>query len=218
MNALDSIGADKLVKSIMITKLAYDELDRNRKPLTAVAMDSLKVWIDGPEVFADLEKKNEYYQALANRQFDKLILNTGKDVQGMTEGEEILKKLLEPYKGKIVLIDVWGTWCSPCKEALSHSEEEYARLAKYDMQFVYLANSSPMDSWENVIKEYNVTGPNVTHFNLPRDQQEAVERYLQVTAFPTYKIVDKQGNILDIEMHSLDLNSLEELVRMMHEK
>lgn len=218
LNALDSIGADKLVKSIMIAKLAYDELDRNRKPLTAVAMDSLKVWIDSPEVFADLEKKNEYYQALANRQFDKLILNTGKDVQGMTEGEEILKKLLEPFKGKIVLIDVWGTWCSPCKEALSHSEEEYARLAKYDMQFVYLANSSPMDTMENVIKEYNVTGPNVTHFNLPSDQQEAIERYLKVTGFPTYKIVDKQGNVLDMDVNARDLNSLEELVKMMQEK
>ena len=214
LNALDSIGADKLVKSIMMAKMAYDEFDHNRKPLTTATMDSLKVWIDSPEVYADLEKKNEYYQALTNRQFDKLILNTGKDVQGMTEGEEILKKLLEPYKGKIVLIDVWGTWCSPCKEALSHSEEEYARLAKYDMQFVYLANNSPMDTWENVIKEYNVTGPNVTHFNLEISQQSAIERYLQINSFPTYKITDKQGNILDIKVDARDLNSLEDLVKM----
>ncbi len=218
LNALDSIGADKFIKSVWMAKLAYDELDRNRKPLAVNIMDSLKVWIDNPDIVAGIEKKNEYYQALANRQFDKLILNTGKDVQGMTEGEEILKKLLEPFKGKIVLIDVWGTWCSPCKEALSHSEEEYARLAKYDMQFVYLANSSPMDSWENVIKEYNVTGPNVAHFNLPSDQQKAIERYLKVTAFPTYKIVDKQGNVLDIDVDARNLNSLEELVKMMQEK
>ncbi|MCQ2258076.1 MAG: TlpA family protein disulfide reductase [Bacteroidaceae bacterium] len=214
LSALDSIGADKLVKGIWMTKLAYDELDHNRKPLTATAMDSLKVWIDSPEVFADLERKNEYYQALSNRQFNKLKLNTGKDLQGIREGEEILKKLLEPYRGKIVLIDVWGTWCGPCKEALSHSEEEYARLAKYDMQFVYLANNSPMDEWENVIKEYNVTGDNVTHFNLEIPQQSAIERYLQVTAFPTYKIVDPQGNILDIKVDARDLDSLEGLVKL----
>lgn len=214
LNALDSIGADKFIKSIWVAKLAYDELDHNRKPLSADIMDSLKVWIDFPDMFADLEKKNEYYHALSNRQFDKLILNTGKDVQGMTEGEEILKKLLEPYRGKIVLIDVWGTWCGPCKEALSHSEEEYARLAKYDIQFMYLANNSPMDTWENVIKEYNVTGPNVTHFNLESAQQSAIERYLQVTAFPTYKIVDQQGNILDIKVDARNLDSLEDLLKM----
>ncbi|MDE5570792.1 MAG: TlpA family protein disulfide reductase, partial [Prevotella sp.] len=135
------------------------------------------------------------------------------DVAGMTEGEEIMKKLLEPYKGKIVLIDIWGTWCGPCKDALSHSEEEYARMAKYDMQFVYFANRSPMDSWENVIKEYNVTGPNVTHFNLPAEQQSAIERYLQVYSFPTYKLVDKNGNVLDLQVQARDLNGLEELVK-----
>lgn len=213
LSALDSIGTDKFIKSVWMASMAYDELNRNYKPLPAKVMDSLKVWIDNPEVFANLEKKNEYYHALSNRKFDELILNTGKDVQGMTDGEEILKKLLEPYRGKIVLIDVWGTWCGPCKKALSHSEEEYARLAKYDMQFLYFANRSPVDTWENVIKEYNVTGPNVTHFNLKHEQQSAIERYLQVTGFPTYKIVDKEGNILDIEVDARNLYSLENLIK-----
>ena len=131
----------------------------------------------------------------------------------MTEGEEILKKLLEPYKGKVVLIDVWGTWCAPCREALSHSQEEYARLAEYDIQYVYFANNSPTESWENVIKEYDVTGPNVTHFNLPSTQQSAIERYLQINSFPTYKIVDRQGHVLDIKVDARNLDALEELVR-----
>ena len=82
------------------------------------------------------------------------------------------------------------------------------------MQFVYLANNSPMVTWENVIKEYNVTGPNVTHFNLETPQQSAIERYLQINSFPTYKITDKQGNILDIKVDARDLNSLEDLVKM----
>lgn len=211
---LDSLNADKVIRSMWVAKLAYEHLDYNRKPLSASIMDSIKVWIDNPDVFADIQRKSDYYEALSKRQFDKLILNTGKDVQGMTEGKEILSKLLEPYRGKVVLIDVWGTWCGPCKEAISHSEEEYARLADYDVQFVYLANNSPMDTWENVIKEYNVTGPNVTHFNLESEQQSAIERYLQITGYPTYKIADKQGNILDVKVDARDLDSTEELIKM----
>ena len=69
----------------------------------------------------------------------------------ISEGEALLKKILEPYKGKFVLLDIWGTWCGPCKEALSHSTEEYARLKDYNIEFLYLANRSPQDSWENVI-------------------------------------------------------------------
>ena len=51
-------------------------------------------------------------------------------------------------------------------------------------------------------------------FNLEISQQSATERYIQINSFPTYKITDKQGNILDIKVDARDLNSLEDLVKM----
>ena len=125
------------------------------------------------------------------------------------------KKLVEPYKGKFVLLDIWGTWCGPCKEALSHSTEEYARLKDYDIQYLYLANQSPQNSWENVIKEYNVSGPNVAHYNLPQEQQSAIERHLDVHSFPTYKLFDRNGNLLDLKVDPRDLEGLARLLEQM---
>jgi thiol-disulfide isomerase/thioredoxin len=126
-----------------------------------------------------------------------------------------LLKILEPLKGKFVLLDIWGTWCGPCKEALSHSTEEYARLKDYDIEFLYLANNSPTTSWENVIKEYNVSGDNVTHYNLPREQQSAIESYLGINAYPTYKLFDREGNLLDIKVDARNLDYLESLLQSM---
>ena len=214
-NCLDSLRADKTMKCVCITKLVHKAFDGTHKALSQELMDTLKTWITIPSIYDDVVKRNDYYIALANRQLDKLVMKTGDDVAGMTEGEEILKKLLEPYKGKIVLIDVWGTWCGPCKATLSHSQELYDRLAKYDIQYVYFANRSPKDSWENIIKEYNVTGPNVAHFNLPQEQQAAIERYLKVNSFPTYKLVDPQGNVLDMKVDARNLKALEEVVKML---
>ena len=214
-NCLDSLRADKTMKCVCITKLVHKAFDGTHKALSQELMDTLKTWITIPSIYDDVVKRNDYFIALANRQLDKLVMKTGDDVAGMTEGEEILKKLLEPYKGKIVLIDVWGTWCGPCKATLSHSQELYDRLAKYDIQYVYFANRSPKDSWENIIKEYNVTGPNVAHFNLPQEQQAAIERYLKVNSFPTYKLVDPQGNVLDMKVDARNLKALEEVVKML---
>ena len=136
-------------------------------------------------------------------------------MKDLSEGEQILKKIIEPFKGKIVLLDVWGTWCGPCKEALSHSQEEYERLKDYPMVYLYLANRSDDESWKNVIKEYNVTGDNVYHYNLPSAQQNAVENYLQVRSFPTYKLFDQQGNLLDVNADSRDINALKGLLDRM---
>ena len=114
-----------------------------------------------------------------------------------------------------MLLDIWGTWCAPCKEALSHSTEEYARLKDYDIEFLYLANQSPQTAWENVIKEYNVSGDNVAHYNLPQEQQDAIERYLNVHSWPTYKLFNREGNLLDLNVDARDIENIARLLDQM---
>jgi thiol-disulfide isomerase/thioredoxin len=211
---LDSLNADPLIKDIYLSSQAYDMIDNRRTSLLPQVLDTLKTMISNPICLERVEALNARYLAIENREFDKLVLKSSEDLADLSEGEALLKKILEPYKGKFVLLDIWGTWCSPCKEALSHSTEEYARLKDYDIEFLYLANNSPQASWENVIKEYNVSGDNVAHYNLPAEQQAAIERHLDVHSFPTYKLFDREGNLLDIEV---DARQLEELVRLLEQ-
>ena len=211
---LDSLNADPLIKDIHLSSQAYDRIDNTRTSLLPQILDTLKTMISNPMCLERVEALNARYLAIENREFDKLVLKSSEDLADLSEGEALLKKILEPYKGKFVLLDIWGTWCSPCKEALSHSTEEYARLKNYDIEFLYLANNSPQESWENVIKEYNVSGDNVAHYNLPAEQQAAIERHLDVHSFPTYKLFDREGNLLDIEV---DARHLEELVRLLEQ-
>lgn len=215
IHVLDSIGTDSFIKTVLLCGDAYKRIDYTRKPLHQEIMDSLVLWTDSSPVLQGIREKNEFYTALANRKLDQLVLKTGSEVEGLQEGKEILSKLTEPYRGKFILLDIWGTWCGPCKDALSHSQEMYQRLAKYDIQYMYLADDSPIDTWENVIKEYNVTGSNVVHFNLPPEQQEAVERYLEVSSFPTYKVIDPEGRVLDVKVDPRNLESTEKLFQLL---
>ena len=171
--------------------------------------------VSNPEYIQQVEKLNDHYLAIENREFDKLVIKSSDNLADLSEGEALLKKLIEPYKGKFVLLDIWGTWCGPCKEALSHSTEEYARLNGFDIQYLYLANESPQQSWENVIKEYNVSGPNVAHYNLPKEQQRAIEQYLKVNAFPTYKLFNRNGDLLDLNVDPRNLEALAQLLEQM---
>ena len=213
--ALDSLGAEPFINDLWLTRRVLSHFEHDRTSLPPSMMDTVRAMIGDPVGLAMIEKQNDYYHALENREFDKLVLKSSDALAHISEGEALLKKLVEPYKGKFVLLDIWGTWCGPCKEALSHSTEEYARLKDFDIQYLYLANRSPQDSWENVIKEYNVSGPNVAHYNLPVEQQSAIERFLNVQAFPTYKLIDRNGNVLDMKVDPFHLEDLARLLQQL---
>lgn len=82
-------------------------------------------------------------------------------------------------------------------------------MKPYDVAYLYLANRSADAGWKNVIQEYNITGENVAHYNLPAEQQTAVEWYLKVRKFPTYVLIGKDGNIIDYDVEARDLDNFE---------
>ena len=196
---LDSIGCDRDLRDIVLTHNLYRDIYDNRRPFNASMMQYIEENISMPAAKAFLQAEQEKYLAIQRKDVAKSAsLKSADDVADMSDGEKILRKITEPYRGRLILLDVWGTWCSPCKEALSHSKEEFERLKDYDLVYLYLANLSSDESWRNVIKEYDLTGDNIVHYNLPASQQSAIEHFLGVQSFPTYKIIDREGNVLDV--------------------
>ena len=210
---LDSIGCDRALRDICLARQFYRAINESRDPLPDVAVNMMEQEVQLPSAKAAVMALQNKYLEIQQRDITKSgILKSNNDVANMSDGEQILRKLTEPYRGRLVLLDIWGTWCGPCKAALSHSQEEYERLKDYNLVYLYLANRSPEDGWKNVIKEYNVTGENVVHYNLPADQQSAVEHFLQVHSWPTYKLIDRDGKVLDVNADPRNLESLAKLL------
>ena len=209
----DSIYADPVLRDFSRAQKLHERLDHNRQPLNRTCMTILNQ-IQLPAARNVILAENvKYVNMLKTEVANAECLRPSSDVEGLTDGEAILRKILEPFKGRIVYLDIWGTWCGPCKEKLKESHFVKDQLKDYDIVYLYLANTSPEDSWKNVIKEYNLTGPNCVHYNLPKDQQRAIEQFLKVDSFPTYKLIDKQGNIHDLHwQHTYDMKSFLETI------
>ena len=210
----EKVKCGSVLRDLYTAHILYDYINDMRQPLAEMTIDWLNENIKLDFARQQVLALNEKYEALSRKDFSNStnLLSTD-NLEGITEGEQILRKIIEPWKGKIILIDVWGTWCGPCKEALKHSQELYERMKPYDMFFLYMANNSSETSWKNVINEYNVTGENVGHVNLPADQQSAVEDFLKVNSYPSYFLIDREGHLLEVNADPRNLDQFEELVK-----
>jgi thiol-disulfide isomerase/thioredoxin len=216
LKELEAQGWSQSAHDLYLCRHLCKYIDWSQKALDKEILDlaDANIYLQGAK--NAVHTLSDRYEAISKRLLKYDNLKSNDVVKGMTDGELILRKIIEPYKGKIVILDVWGTWCGPCKERLSHAQEEYERLKDLDIVYIYLANNSENESWKNVIKHFNVTGPNVVHYNLPADQQKAVEDFIGVEGYPTYKLIDRQGNINDLDWrHADNLNAFaKQLERM----
>ena len=187
---------DEPIHSIHCSQVLSEYMDHDRTPIPddlTPMLEDIKVPIYKEIVM----RQNDYYKNMLKEKEKAVnaVIHPSSDVEGLTDGKAILDKLVAPYKGKIVYLDIWGTWCTPCKNKLKKSHKLKEELKDYDIVYLYLANNSEEDSWKNVIGEYNLTEPNCVHYNLPEEQQDAIEQYVELTGYPTYRLIDRQGGL-----------------------
>ena len=139
-------------------------------------------------------------------------IRDAKDLAGISDGEKLMQEIVKPFNGKIVWIDIWGSWCHPCLENLSHAAQVREALKDYDIVYLYLANETTDEAMKNIIAEYGLSGENIVHYNLPRPQQAAIESYLKVTAFPAYRLINRHGALLDVQASPNDLISFKRVL------
>lgn len=206
----DSMGCSQQQKDVIISKAFLEMLERLAMPLNSYGLDLAEHCISSEVLREKVLAEHRKYLSLQNRDITASLKTAP---QGMSDGEKLLRHILEPYKGKLVLLDVWGTWCAPCKMALAHSKEEFERLAPYDVVYLYMASNSPEESWKNLIKLNNLVGDNIAHYNLPAAQQSAIENYLNIRSFPSYRLFDKEGNLVDVKVDARQLDNLEKIIK-----
>lgn len=109
-----------------------------------------------------------------------------------------LTELLAPYKGNPVLIDVWATWCKPCREGFSHVGpiQEYA--AENGVQLLYISIDEQPDieeKWKRMARYYKLKGHHIL-IN-PDFKMEVFSTFGNngMLGIPRFAIVDREGNI-----------------------
>jgi thiol-disulfide isomerase/thioredoxin len=109
------------------------------------------------------------------------------------EKENLMEAIVSSYKGKVVVVDFWATWCGPCLDAIKQSESIKEGLLGKNVVFVYITDpSSPDELWKK-----KILGIDGEHYYLTKEEQKYLSNYFQIEAIPTYLLYDSNGTLKD---------------------
>lgn len=198
-NRVASLDMPDDIRDYARAVLLFSQMERYHAPLKPVL---LKL---AGEVKNDyfrtriIEQSNRYHDFALRSDYEASLMSN-EPLAGMTDGEEIFSRIIRPYRGRILFVDFWGTWCGPCKYDLKNCTLPlHQALSDLPVTYLYLCNGSTTEAWRSTIAEYSLTGENLVHYNLPAAQQSAVEKYLGVHKYPTYIIFDRNGQRVTTE-------------------
>ena len=113
-----------------------------------------------------------------------------ENVQAVDGSSFTLNQVLDQYKGNIVILDLWATWCGDCIKAMPKLKELNDKNP--DVKFIYLSMDKTEDAWRNGMEKYHLEGH---HFYMGNNWKSEFASYIDLNWIPRYLVLDKEGKI-----------------------
>ncbi|ADB16157.1 Redoxin domain protein [Pirellula staleyi DSM 6068] len=158
------------------------------------------------------ETREKYFQSFGNlfvKSSDKELSRYGKklakkpaakesdlvgkplELVGTTAGGEAFA--WDAYRGKVVLVDFWATWCGPCRKEMPNVKQLHERLGKDGFDVVGISLDKDLEALAGYLETETI--PWTT---LAGDETQGLAEKYGVRGIPTMMVVDKQGNVAGV--------------------
>lgn len=103
------------------------------------------------------------------------------------------KRKLSDFKGKVVIVDVWATWCPPCKKEIPYLQELEKEFAKKNIVFLSVSFDTDRAAWKKMLKDKNMGGVQLISYR----KGPLVNDY-QIAEIPQFMVFSKTGKTVNI--------------------
>jgi thiol-disulfide isomerase/thioredoxin len=182
------------IESPFLTQLLFNEF-----ATLYLNKQNIDMYVDNLELINDVLDNSIFKEPLTAKyeETKKNIIQPIKNKKIVVledDSKEILENILKTSKNKIVYIDNWASWCSPCIEEFKKNTPKLYSQFHNEVEFIYLCYKSDKEAWESIIKKYNIEGK---HYFINKNQEKSLMKTLSIKGFPTYSIINKKGEIIN---------------------
>ncbi len=112
-------------------------------------------------------------------------------------------RTLTDYRGEVVVLNIWATWCGPCREEMPSLQKLHERFRDEGLHVVAVSVDDPSGSGaiREFAQQYGLT------FDLLHDLTGAIQRQYQTTGVPETLVIGRDGRILRKQIGATDWNS-----------
>jgi cytochrome c biogenesis protein CcmG, thiol:disulfide interchange protein DsbE len=128
---------------------------------------------------------------LGDELFPVTVGSKAPPIEGVTLDGTRTRRTLADYSGKVVLLNVWATWCEPCRVEMPSIEKLHRELGPHGLAVVAISVDDP--GAEQRIRDF-VTKLGLT-FEILHDPQQGTTRNYQITGYPETFIIARDGTI-----------------------
>ncbi|WP_214227967.1 TlpA disulfide reductase family protein [Pedobacter sp. B4-66] len=118
---------------------------------------------------------------------NKLLSLDGKSVQD-------LKEVFSKHKGKLIILDFWASWCSPCRREMPYITNLKKDYKGKNIVFISISTDSQVGGWKKAAKEEGLKGED-NYLLLNADDASFIKNH-NINSIPRYMLIGKSGEVL----------------------